>query len=53
MYIRKIIFSENQTENGSPGNLPFAHGVNKSLWFVCLLTKKQKEVIDLQTDLMD
>ncbi len=30
--------------------LPFAHRANGSSSFVCLLTKKQTEVIHLQTD---
>ncbi len=33
--------------------LPFAHFANKTLSFVSLLTKKQKEVTRLQTNLMD
>jgi hypothetical protein len=42
-------------ENGSPADfslikLPFAYHANESLSFVCLLTKKQTEVIRLQTD---
>jgi hypothetical protein len=46
-----------QTENGngSPGDFPlsiypFANWANGSLSFVRLLTKKQMEVIRLQTD---
>jgi hypothetical protein len=41
-------------ENGSPGDLPyclpFANCTNGSLLFVRLLTKKQTEFIQLQTD---
>jgi hypothetical protein len=37
-----------QTENGSP--LPFASRENGSWSFVRLLTKKQTEVLRLQTD---
>ncbi len=43
-----------ETENGSPAiflnPLPFAHRTNRSLSFVCLLTKKQREIIRLQAD---
>jgi hypothetical protein len=40
-----------QMENGSPGGSPsFVHRANRSLSFVRLLTKKQTEVIRLQTD---
>jgi hypothetical protein len=44
-----------KTENRIPGqfsliHLPFAHQANRSLLFICLFTKKQMEVICLQTD---
>ncbi len=55
--ILTFLTTKNQTENGkreprqfSLIRLPFAHRANGSLSFVCLLTKKQMEVIHLQTD---
>jgi hypothetical protein len=45
---------ETQTDSGPQAifliHLPFAHCANRSLPFVCLLTKKQMEIILLQTD---